>query len=198
MNIAIIGPGNVGKALGEGFAKHGHAVVYGAKDTAKNPEAKPIQEAAKGADVVVLAVPYSAAKEVLASLGDLAGKTVIDATNAVKADFAGLVFANDTSQGEMVQHWAPRAHVVKAFNTVGYNIMENTTFPDGKPVMLYCGDDAGAKKQVHQLATELGFDPVDAGPLTQARVLEPFAMLWISLAYQAGLGREFAFQLIRR
>lgn len=198
MKIAIIGPGNVGTALGEGFSKHGHQVVYGANDTAKHPGSKPLAEAARDADVIVLAVPHTAAKEAMESLGDVAGKTVVDATNAIKPEFAGLVFSNDTSQGEMVQNWAPKAHVVKAFNTVGFNIMENASFPEGKPVMLYCGDDAASKQKVHQLAAELGFDPVDAGPLMQARVLEPFAMLWISLAYQAGLGREIAFQLIRR
>ena len=87
---------------------------------------------------------------------------------------------------------------MKAFNTVGFNIMENPAFRSDKAVMFYCGDDAGAKQTVKQLTEELGFDAVDAGPLTQARVLEPFALLWISLAYGRGLGREIAFKLMRR
>jgi predicted dinucleotide-binding enzyme len=98
----------------------------------------------------------------------------------------------------MVASWARGAHVVKAFNTVGANIMSNPRFGQVAPVLFYCGDDAGAKKTVHGLVAELGFDAVDAGPLTQARLLEPFALLWISLAYGAGLGREIAFQLLRR
>jgi predicted dinucleotide-binding enzyme len=88
--------------------------------------------------------------------------------------------------------------VVKAFNTVGSNIMENSAFGADKPVLFFCGDDAGAKGRVKQLADELGFEGVDAGPLTQARLLEPFALLWISLALKQGLGREIAFKLLRR
>jgi predicted dinucleotide-binding enzyme len=87
---------------------------------------------------------------------------------------------------------------VKAFNTVGSSIMADTKFANGRPVLLYCGDDAQAKQAVNTLAAELGFEPIDAGPLTSARTLEPAALLWITLALKQGLGREFAFQLLRR
>jgi len=103
-----------------------------------------------------------------------------------------------TSGGEQVAGWARGAKVVKAFNTVGANIMENESFAGDRPVLFYCGEDAAAKKTVRQLVEEIGFDALDAGPLKQARVLEPFALLWISLAVQQGWGREFAFKVLRR
>jgi hypothetical protein len=198
MNIAIIGPGHVGTALGEGFAKHGHTVVYGARDPSKHAGSIEIQEAVRGSEIVVLTVPWAGASDAVKSCGDLGGKTVIDAINPLKPDLAGLELGTDTSACEVIQSWAPKAKVVKAFNTIGFNIMADTSFAGGRPLLLYCGNDAGAKKQVHQLAEELGFNPQDAGPITQARVIEPFALLWISLAYQAGLGRDFAFEIIKR
>ena len=87
---------------------------------------------------------------------------------------------------------------MKVFNTTGANNMGNPRYPEGPATMLYCGDDASAKEAARRLAADLGFDPVDAGPLQQARLLEAFAMLWISLAYAQGLGREIAFRLMRR
>ena len=198
MNIAIIGPGNVGTALGERFSKNGHEVTYGARDPAEHAGSVSVAEAAKKADIVALTVPWAAAKDAIEQAGGLDGKIVIDATNPLKPQLAGLELGTDTSAGETIQKWAPKAKVVKAFNTIGFNIMQDTSFKDGKPVLFYCGNDADAKKTVHQLAEQMGFDPVDAGSIEQCRVLEPFAMLWISLAYQAGLGRDFAFRIIRR
>jgi predicted dinucleotide-binding enzyme len=87
---------------------------------------------------------------------------------------------------------------VKAFNTVGFNVMADPSFGGSKAVLFYCGDDAGAKGVVAELASGIGFDAQDAGPLTQARLLEPFALLWISLAVMHGYGRGLGFQLLRR
>jgi predicted dinucleotide-binding enzyme len=97
----------------------------------------------------------------------------------------------------MVAQWAPGAKVVKIFNTVGYNVMANPSFPAGPATLFYAGDDPAAKKVAHDLAAQIGFDPADAGPLSKSRVLEYFAILWIGLAY-GGYGREIAFQLMRR
>ena len=88
--------------------------------------------------------------------------------------------------------------MVKAFNTIGANIMANTSFGSEKPSLCYCGDDAEAKQIVKQLAEEIGFEPLDVGPLTQARLLEPFALLWISMALKYGYTRDIAFKLLRR
>jgi NADPH-dependent F420 reductase len=210
MNIGIIGSGNVGGTLGTRWAKGGHQVIFGSRDpgagdmkellarAGSNARGAKLQDAAKSGDVLLLAMPWPVTKEVVQGLGDLTGKILIDATNPVLPDLSGLALGNTTSAGEQVAGWARGAKVVKAFNTVGSTIMENPAFGQEKPVLFFCGDDAGAKGKVKQLAGELGFEGVDAGPLTQARLLEPFALLWISLAFKAGLGREFAFKLLRR
>ncbi len=210
MKIGIIGSGNVGGALGTRWAELGHEVTFGSRNpnsdamkqlvagTGGKASAAMSADVARDNEVLLLSTPWPAAREVLASLGDLNGKTLIDATNPLLPTLQGLELGTATSAGEQVAAWAPGAKVVKAFNTVGFNIMENPAFGSDKPVMFYCGDDAGVKETVKQLTEELGFDPVDAGPLTQARLLEPFALLWISLAYGRGLGREIAFKLMWR
>lgn len=210
MKIGILGSGNVGGTLGTRWAQGGHSVVFGTR----KPDSQEIRDlvakaglnacassnadAVAASEVAVLTAPFGATKGLLTGLRNLAGKILIDATNPVLADLSGLEVGTTTSAGEQVAQWAGGARVVKAFNTVGYSIMADPAFGEAKPVMFYCGDDAAAKKVVAQLVSELGFDAEDAGPLTQARVLEPFAMLWISLAYKTGFGRDFAFQVIRR
>jgi NADPH-dependent F420 reductase len=210
MNIAIIGTGNVGSALGSRFARAGHSVVFGSRDPDSDAMKKltassgstaraAIQaDAAAASDVVVLATPWPAAKEVIESLGPLQGKTVLDCMNPLLPDFSALALGTTTSAGEQVARWAKGANVVKVFNTVGANIMADSSFGHHRPVMFYCGDESASKSIASQLATELGFEAIDAGPLTQARLLEPFAMLWISLALVQGQGREIAFQILRR
>ncbi|HXB75191.1 MAG TPA: hypothetical protein VNY05_43565 [Candidatus Acidoferrales bacterium] len=123
---------------------------------------------------------------------------MIDATNPLLPQLAGMECGTTTSGAEQVASWAPGATVVKAFNTVGSNVMENQEFGAGRPVMFYCGDDAAAKRVAADLASGMEFEAIDAGPLAQARLLEPFALLWISLALAQGLGRNIAFQLLRR
>jgi NADPH-dependent F420 reductase len=210
MTIGIIGSGNVGGTLGTRWAKAGHDIVYGTRDPQANDikqllaqaggkaRAATLQEAARASDVLLLAMPWNATQSVLAGLGDLAGKTLIDATNPLLADLSGLDTGTTTSAAEKVAAWARGAKVVKAFNTVGANIMANPSFGAERPVLFYCGDDAQAKQTAKQLAEAIGFEALDAGPLTQARLLEPFALLWISLALKYGYGRDIAFKLLRR
>ncbi len=209
MNIGIIGSGNVGGALGTRWAQGGHQVVFGSR----NPNGDQIQEVVKtagpkaraatlqdaaGNDVLLLSTPWPATRQALEGLGSLAGKVLLDATNPLAPNLAGLEYGTTTSNGEMVASWATGAKVVKIFNTVGFNIMANPIFGSDRAVMFYCGDDAGAKRVAKQLAEELNFDAADAGPLAQARLLEPFAVLWISLALVHGFGREIGFKLMRR
>jgi hypothetical protein len=210
MNIGIIGSGNVGGALGTRWAKGGHQVTFGSRDpgtadmqqlvarAGATARAATLPDAVKSGDVLLLATPWPVTKEIVQGLGDLTGKVLIDAVNPLLPDLSGMALPNTTSGAEQVAGWARGAKVVKAFNTVGSNVMENAAFGVDKPVLFFCGDDAGAKGIVKQLADGLGFEGVDAGSLTQARVLEPFALLWISLAFKAGLGREIAFKLLRR
>jgi 8-hydroxy-5-deazaflavin:NADPH oxidoreductase len=209
MNIGIIGAGNVGGTLGARWARNGHTVAFGVRDPnstgsrellqkAGSGTAATIADAAKSADVLLVSTPWVATQQVIESLGDLSGKIVIDAVNPLMPDLSGLALGTTTSAAEQVAHWASGARVVKAFNTIGFNIMADPSFGGNRALLLYCGDDAAAKQTVKSLAAELGFDPQDAGPLRQARLLEPFALLWISLAYGQGYGRELAFQLLRR
>ena len=210
MTIGIIGSGNVGGTLGTRWAKTGHDIVYGTRDPQANDikqllaqsggkaRAATLQEAARAGEVLLLAMPWNATQPVLEGLGDLAGKTLIDATNPLLADLSGLDTGTTTSGAEKVAAWARGAKVVKAFNTVGANIMANPSFGADRPALFYCGDDATAKQTTKQLAEAIGFEALDAGPLTQARLLEPFALLWISLALKYGYGRDIAFKLLRR
>ena len=209
MRIGIIGAGNVGGTLGSRWAQAGHELAFGSREpqsekmkqlvakAGAKARAATLAEAAQTSDVILLSTPWKAAREAVESLGDLSGKVVIDALNPLLPDLSGLQLGTTTSAAEQVAAWAPHARVVKCFNSVGFNVMANPAFGADKAVMFYCGDDAQAKQVVSQLAQELGFDPVDAGPLRQARLLEPFAMLWISLAF-GGHGRDIAFRFLHR
>lgn len=192
MRITIIGAGNVGKTLGEGWAKK-HQVHYIRRGCPPHERGTLVNES----DAIVLATPANQAQAALSGL-PLVGKTLIDCTNPLKADLSGLEIGLSTSQAERVAQWAPDAKVVKAFNTVGFGIMSNPQFGDRRAMMMVAGNDAGAKKTTMTLADDLGFEAIDAGPLSQSRLLEPLAMLWISLAIKGGMGREFAFGMLRR
>jgi predicted dinucleotide-binding enzyme len=156
-----------------------------------------IADAAKGADVVVLATPYAANKDALAAAGDLSGKILIDVTNPIGPNFS-LAVGLTSSGAEEVAKLAPRAKVYKAMNQVGFEVMANPVFTAGKPVMFVAGDDAAGKKVVLDLVSSLGFEVIDAGELAIARLIEPYAMLWIHLMARRNQGRNFAFSVLRR
>ena len=205
MNITIVGSGNVGRALGDGWRKAGHSVTFAARDPAgaKAAELKregfavaPQGEAGKS-EVIVLAVPWTGIKATVQALGSLAGKVVIDATNPLTANLE-LALGFSDSAGETVARLAQGARVVKAFNTTGANNMANAKYADGKLMMPVAGDDADAKKTAMALASDLGFEPIDVGPLAMSRHVEPMAVTWIKLAYAQGMGREFGFAVLRR
>jgi 8-hydroxy-5-deazaflavin:NADPH oxidoreductase len=210
MKIAILGAGQVGGTLGKGWAKAGHAVKFGARDPAKpelqalvkqagaNASSGSVPEAAAFGEVIVLTTPWNSAQEALRAAGNLAGKILLDCTNPLRPDLSGLSLGHDTSAGEQVARWAPDTRVVKIFNSTGFSNMADPKYPEGAATMLYCGNDAEAKAVAGKLAADLGFDPVDAGPITMARLLEPLAMLWILLAVKQGLGRNIAFRIMRR
>jgi hypothetical protein len=207
MNIGILGAGNVGATLGERWAKLGHHVFFGSRDPQKLADlvksagpyahAVSVAEAVESAEVVAIALPWAATKGVLEAV-NVSGKVVFDCTNPLLPDLSGLELGTTTSAAEQVAEWARGAKVVKIFNTTGSNNMADPVYRGEGATMFYCGDDAAAKGVARQLASELGFDPVDAGPLTNARFLEPIAGLWVWLAYPGGHGREIALQLIKR
>ena len=210
MKLTIIGTGNVGSALGHGWAAAGHEIIFGVRDPAeakvqavvrsvgRQARTATVRDAVAPSEVVVLATPWPAAKDALTAAGPLSGKILIDATNPLTPDMSGLVLGHTTSAAEQVAAWTPGAKVVKAFNTIGAQHMTNPRFGDQRASMFLCGDDAAAKQVVAGLATALGFEPVDAGPLTQARLLEPLALLWISMVFAYGQGPNIAFRLLRK
>ena len=205
MNITIVGSGSVGRALGGGWRKAGHSVTYAARDPAGAKAAELTREGfgvvpqagARKADVIVLAVPWSGIEATMKALGDLSGKIVIDCTDPLNATRELALGFND-SGGETVARLSPGARVVKAFSTTGADNMADSRYPGGKLMMAIAGDDAAAKTTVMALAAELGFEPVDVGPLAMSRHLEPMAMIWIKLAYAQGMGREFGFAILKR
>ena len=208
MKLAIIGAGNVGGALGKGWAALGHEIIYGvlspgnskyaeAARNAGGAKVTDVASAVSGADAVILATPWDAVPAALAACGDFAGKLLIDATNPLSFGAAGLELATGftTSGGEIVADLAKNAAVVKTMNQVGFAVMAGAKAYAAPPVMFAAGDDEPAKNLALQLVAELGFDARDAGKLKIARLLEPLAMLWIDqvMAHGALGTNAFAF-----
>jgi NADPH-dependent F420 reductase len=206
MNIAIIGAGNVGKALTASALRAGHSVsvssasgdsARAAAEATGARAAESNRAAVEGADLVVLAVPYTAVDEVLGSIGDaVAGKVLIDATNPLKTDYSGLA-TNGVSGAEEIQGKAPGARVVKAFNTAFAARQADPTVAGGLRVDGYvAADDEDAKATVLGLAEAIGFNPVDAGGLAMARHLEGMAWLNISLQMRNGWSWQAGWKLV--
>jgi predicted dinucleotide-binding enzyme len=158
----------------------------------------PAKVIASKADLILLAVPWAAAKHALSSCGDISGKTLVDCTNPVLATLDGLELGTTTSAAEQLQQLASQAHVIKAFNTIGAPLLGNATFDGLQADGYYCGDDTAAKSAVAPLIAEAGLRPFDAGPLRNARYLEAMAMLWIDLAIKRGRGPTFGFRTLER
>jgi predicted dinucleotide-binding enzyme len=208
MKIAIIGSGNVGSALARGWSRARHHIVLGVRNT-RNPDVvalardtnaevrTPIEAAASG-EALVLALPWGAAEGVVKELGSLKDKIVIDCMNplAMRDGRLALDRGFDTSGAEALARWIPGARIVKTLNQVGAEIMENNSVLPHRPVMFMAADDPVAKSAVAALLTDLGFEPLDAGDLTKARLLEPFAMVWINQALIQGKGRNWAFAAV--
>jgi 8-hydroxy-5-deazaflavin:NADPH oxidoreductase len=200
MKIAVIGIGNVGGTLARAWVRAGHEVVSGVASGSSGTDIPGVKtstvvEAVQGADVVVLSVPWSAVPEVLGVVKDWSGKVVIDCTNPIAPGFE-LAVGFNTSGAEKVASLATGSAVVKAFNTTGFDNMQKPRY-DGRPLtMLFCTDDPTAQHAAEHLIADVGFEPVFAGPLKQARFLEPLAMLWITMSQR--LGRDFALTLVRR
>jgi predicted dinucleotide-binding enzyme len=201
VKIAIIGAGNVGRALG-GAWRTDHDITYGVRspDDAKYADldaATATNDAAAAAsDVVVLCTPWQGTEDAVKACGDLSDKVLIDCTNPLTPDFTALEIGHTTSGAERVAAWAPGARVCKAMNQIGAPMMGHHQLPSA-PVIFVCGDDEAAKQVTAGLVTELGFETVDAGDLTLARLLEPYALIWIHLALRRGFGTNWAFGLIR-
>lgn len=207
-NISILGAGQVGMALARALLRAGQPVTMGVPNPARYAQAVAAlgpqaclthsDDAITRGELVILAVPYAAALAIAQSRADWQGRVLVDATNPVAPGLAGLSLGTTTSGAEQIAHHAHGALVVKAFNTTGAENMADSHYPQGQPLMPVAGDDAGARQQVLALATLIGFDAIDMGPLSSARYLEPLAMVWIHLAIKQGLGRRFALARLTR
>ena len=202
MKIAVIGAGSVGSTLGKAWQGRGHSISYGmrAPDDRKYASlGAPVvtnDQAVSGADAVALCTPWQGTRQAVQSCGDLSGKVLIDCTNPLTPDFSALEVGHTTSGAEQVAGWAPGARICKAMNQIGAPMMDSPQLP-GTPVMFVCGDDEPAKDVTAELVRELGFEAVDAGELAVARLLEPFALVWIHLALRRGFGTNWGFGLLR-
>ena len=208
MTLSIIGAGNVGQALAHAFASKGESVFLGVPEPERyRSVAQALGERARigttsdaiaASEVVILAVPYSAADSIARIVSNWQGKILVDATNPLAPGLAGLSVGTTTSGAEEIAKAAKGARVVKAFNTTGAENMADSRYPGGTAFMPVCGDDAQARTRVIALATLIGFDAVDCGDFKAARYLDPFAMTWIHMAIRLGDGRRFAFARMQR
>jgi predicted dinucleotide-binding enzyme len=211
MRIGIFGSGLMGGKLGTLFARAGHEVVFSysrsqkklerlARDAGRNARAGTPREAAKEAGTLLLAVHWSRIDDVLSQAGDLSGKVIISCSLPMNADDTGLVIAHTSSGSEELARRLPKARVVSAFNTVPSEVLfgaYESRRHKRRPSLVYCGDDKGAKRVADELIRDVGFDPVDAGPLRIARYTEPFALLVAQLAYEGEDGPELAYRFER-
>jgi 8-hydroxy-5-deazaflavin:NADPH oxidoreductase len=205
--IAVLGTGSLGQVLAKGWARAGHRIVYGSRtpddervrkvvtDTSYEASAATPGEAAGQSDIVVFALPWKAARDLMPAIGTLAGKVIVDPMNSVKlVDGYPLPGETTTSVGEELQSLAPNALVVKAFNTPAARNIVDPKRAGGRVSIPLAGTDAGAKARVAALVSDLGLEPVDTGPLIASRYLE--AMMRLSFGYLLySKGKSFEFYL---
>ena len=208
LSISILGTGRMATTLARCWLERGHSIFLGSRDPqaaqarlgalAEQLRVSDFADAASQAEVIVLAVPWDAARAVLAACGPLDGKVIIDTTNPWNpASDSPEVDAN-TSGAEEIARLVPEAHVVKALNGIFWKNLRDPTFSGLRASMFYCGDDDSAKSTVAELALEMNFDPIDCGPLPRARILESMGLLWARLAFEQGMGTDIAITLVRR
>ena len=208
MRIAVVGSGSVGTGLAKAWSGLGHSVVIGSRSPeservvelvvslGNGVSAAGLAESIADADVIVLAVPWSAVEVSLSALGDLTGRVIIDATNPFVGGL-NLGIGHEDSGGEQVARWAIGAHVVKALNIVDARLLDGKKLDDREISIPICGDDKDAKSLVTGLINELGFDVIDAGKLAISRLLEPLCLLMIKLSMKKSLGAEIGFRVLR-
>ena len=202
MKIGIIGAGNMGSAFARRLAAADHEISIAAtdldesrrvaSDVGRRVRALPREDVAEGTDLLILATPYHHSVDALRAIRHTDGKAVIDISNPLTEDMSGLAIGHTTSAAEEIQRAVPAAKIVKAFNTIFATLLGGAAGGGSKVQVFYAGDDAGAKDTVRRLAESAGFEPVDAGPLANARYLEPLGMLNIWLGYQGGRGTNVA------
>lgn len=198
MKVAIIGTGNMASGLANAFAGAQHEVIIGSRDPAKaaalaekiglGAQGGGIAAAAKLGEIVVLAIPFGGAADAIKEAGDLAGKVLVDISNPISADYKTLVIGHTTSAAEEIQALAPKASVVKAFNTIFAQLLLPEA-REGKTLQVFvASDDEAAKTLASALAQSIGFEAVNAGPLSNSRFIEPIGEMNIHFGYFLGKG----------
>ena len=210
MKIGILGTGTLATALGKALTHKGYRLMFGGRSEAKAAEAAgKMEHFAQGGtlasaihfgEILFIAVPYKAIESVLRNTDSFRGKIVVDCTNPlIPGEWADLAMGHTTSAAEQIAKMIPEATLVKAYNTAFTGLIENGPyFGPNDASMFYCGDDQAAKASVAKLIEATGFDPIDCGPLSSARMLEPMAALLVRLGHNMDMGREIAFKLISR
>ncbi len=211
MRVGILGSGLMGGKLGTIFARSGHEVVFSysrsrrkldalARDAGGSARAGTPRDAVRDADALLLAVNWSQVDDVLEQAGEVSGKVIVTCSLPLNADNSEFVVAHTSSGAEELARSTPGARVVAAFNTVPSEAFFDVfaardTTP--RPSLLFCGDDADAKTVAARLIRDVGYDPLDVGPLRMSRYLEPFAMVVARLAYEGTGGPELAYRFER-
>jgi NADPH-dependent F420 reductase len=208
MKIGIVGTGMVGRALAERFIQKGHEVMLGSRDpsSAKKKLSKDLETARVGtyadtthfANILVLAVHWNHVRQTLEKMGNLDGKIVIDCVNPLASNLTRLDIGSTGSAAEEIAKLAPNAKIVKAFNSIGAQNYKDPNIDGQKASGFICGDDKEAKKVVSKLVEDVGFEVIDVGPLSNARMLEQLALLWVNLAFVQGFGPSIGFKLLKR
>jgi predicted dinucleotide-binding enzyme len=211
MRIGILGSGLMGGKLGMLWARSGHDVTFSyargaaklkalAKEGGNNARAGTPAEAARDADALLLAVHWLRFDDVLKQAGDLSGKVIVTCSLPMDEGNSRLVVGTASSGAEELAKKVPKAKVVSAFNTVPsevfFGVYKGRSHAQ-RPSLVYCGDDAGSKELAAGLIRDVGFEPIDAGPLRMARYTEPFALLMGQLAYEGTEGPELAYRFER-
>jgi predicted dinucleotide-binding enzyme len=208
MRIGILGSGLIGGKLGTVFARAGHDVVFSysrserklkrlAREAGARARAGTPADAARESDVLLMAVHWSRVDDVLKQAGSLKGKTVVSCSLPMGADDAGLVVAHTSSGAEVLANKLRGVHFVAAFGTIPSEVLFavfERRRRKNRPTLVYCGDDSQAKDIAARLIRDVGFEPLDAGPLRIARFTEPFTLLVAQLAYEGDRGPELAYR----
>jgi predicted dinucleotide-binding enzyme len=206
--VCIIGTGKVGRTLARRLASLGYHVYVGSRNPAEkgkhsdlihaNIEVTSIEVAVRAAPICLLAIPWKTMLPFVQQHSPWNDTILVDCSNPLNSTFDGLELGHNTSAAEEIAKLAIGARVIKALNTASVEVMNNPNFENTPATMFFCGDDEAAKSAVSQLLCALGFNPIDCGPLNQARNLEPLAMLYIHLAVRRGFGSHFGFTTLRR
>ena len=204
--IAILGTGRMGKAIGSNLAQQGYSIIYGSRtpespekvsfinETLEDDSIANYQNASDSAEVIFIALPWHATKETLIKIEGLENKIIVDVTNALKPSGDGhMEITVDTSAGELIQEWLPSSKVVKAFNSVGFHIINHPDTAGGPVTVPIAGEDNRSKEIISKIVESMGFETVDVGPMKHARSLEMMSIIYMVPYLSGQMDQAFEF-----